>query len=150
MQRKLSNENERLAAEAMASKVSEDIAELLRTHGARILEILEMDDDSKGGFTIAVKLDCSKSEPSITTNLTYTDRTTDSRTSTIDDPAQLRLFRTIKPADEFEPAGHGPDMPEEADDHEPPAAVPPENHAEEEKPKAKRGRGRRRKGIEAA
>ena len=78
--------------------------ELLKQHLPELLQILEESEDHSVPFTFQGKLDCSESEPSLTTRLRFAQTVTDERTELLDDGKQGRLFDDDnKPKAKLEP-----------------------------------------------
>lgn len=72
--------------------------ELLKVHGAEIVELYEESEDGKATINLGAEIDCSESEPMVTTRIRFSTSVTDKRVSRLDDPKQIRLFTEMPKA----------------------------------------------------
>ena len=87
--------------------ITKAVDELFNEHSGEISQVLDEAEDKCVAVTFGVKVDCSESEPMVTTGIRFSQSVTDKRVARLDDPRQITLFKTAaeaKPEQEELPA----------------------------------------------
>ncbi len=74
------------------------VKELYSEHSGEIRSTLEESEVNKLSISFNVELDCSESEPMVTTKIRFSSSVTDKRVSRLDDPQQIVMFKEKKDA----------------------------------------------------
>jgi molybdopterin converting factor small subunit len=74
------------------------VQELLEKHSGEIHRIREESEDKKVTVNFANQIDCSESEPLVTTTIRYTESYTDKITNRLDDPEQGTFSAVVEGA----------------------------------------------------
>ena len=86
--------------------VQKAAAELLTQAQDNIQEVLQDAESKKITITFKVDLDESETEPVVKIGIRFSESYTDSRTTRLDDPGQIQLFKEL-PKTEDEPVNEG-------------------------------------------
>lgn len=78
--------------------ITKAVDELFNEHSGEISQVLDEAEDKGMAVNFAVKIDCSESEPMVTTSIRFSQSVTDKRVARLDDPRQITLFRTAAEA----------------------------------------------------
>lgn len=84
-------------AEGTIKAILSATEELLRAHIENIMELVENSEGAKVAVPIANTIDCSESQPVVTTTIRYTKTCTDKRVNKLEDPSQGVLFSPVQP-----------------------------------------------------
>ena len=78
--------------------ITKAVDELFNEHSGEISQVLDEAEDKCVAVTFGVKVDCSESEPMVTTGIRFSQSVTDKRVARLDDPRQITLFKTAAEA----------------------------------------------------
>ena len=92
----------------IAAAINQAVGELYGEHAAEIRAVLEDSEDRKVVVNFGVELDCSESEPMVTTKIRFSTSVTDRRVTKLEDPNQT-VFNMVGDKSELP----GADKPEE-------------------------------------
>jgi hypothetical protein len=73
--------------------ITKAVDELFNEHSGEISQVLDEAEDKKINVTFGVVLDCSESEPAVTTAIRFSQSVTDKRYSRLEDPRQILLLK---------------------------------------------------------